>query len=133
MQIASGIAQKSIGKFDRTIEYSIESGNLIRFDQNSTRFDRIELIRWFDRSPMSNLSTTWVVEYFIDTLVLVITDDGSSDSHPSRSREEKQQQKKRKGSLSLGSKDGRNYDNELDLDLLVQIKCARKDSDTKEI
>ena len=39
------------------------------------------------------------------------TNDGSSDSHPSRSREEKQQ-KKRKGSH-------RNYDNELDLDLLV--------------
>jgi hypothetical protein len=45
MQIASGIAQKSCEKFRRTIGYSIESGNLIRFDQNSTRFDRIELIR----------------------------------------------------------------------------------------
>jgi hypothetical protein len=31
MQIASGIAQKSREKFDRTIEYSIESGNLIRY------------------------------------------------------------------------------------------------------
>jgi hypothetical protein len=61
------------------------------------------------------------------------TDDGSPDSHPSRSREEKQQQRKRKGSLSLGSKDDRNYDNELDLDLLVQIKRARKESDAKEI
>ncbi|KAG4423591.1 MAG: hypothetical protein CL912_19005 [Deltaproteobacteria bacterium] len=61
------------------------------------------------------------------------TDDGSCDSHPSRSREEKQQQKKRKGSLSLGSKDDRNYDNELDLYLLVQIKRARKESDAKEI
>ena len=61
------------------------------------------------------------------------TDDGSSDSHPSRSREEKQQQKKRKGSLSLDSKGDRNYDNELDLDLLVQIKCARKESDAREI
>jgi hypothetical protein len=61
------------------------------------------------------------------------TDDSSPDSHPSRSREEKQQQKKRKGSLSLGSKDDRNYDNELDLDLLVRIKRARKESDAKEI
>ena len=61
------------------------------------------------------------------------TDDSSPDSHPSRSREEKQQQKKRKGSLSLGSKDDRNYDNELDLDLLVQIKRAQKESDAKEI
>ena len=61
------------------------------------------------------------------------TDDGSSDSHLSRSREEKQQQKKRKGSLSLGSEDHRDYDNELDLDLLVQIKRARKESDAKEI
>jgi hypothetical protein len=31
MQIALGIAQKSRGKFDRTIEYSIESDNLIRY------------------------------------------------------------------------------------------------------
>jgi len=61
------------------------------------------------------------------------TDDSSPDSHASRSREEKQQQKKRKGSLSLGSKDDWNYDNELDLDLLVQIKRARKESDAKEI
>jgi hypothetical protein len=31
MQIALGIPQKSRGKFDRTIEYLIESGNLIRY------------------------------------------------------------------------------------------------------
>jgi hypothetical protein len=60
------------------------------------------------------------------------TDESSSDSYPSRSWEEKQP-KKRKGILSLGSKDDRNYDNELDLDLLVQIKRARKESDAKEI
>jgi hypothetical protein len=63
---------------------------------------------------------------------LFFTDGGSSDSHPSRSREEKQRQKKRKGTLSLGSKDNRHYDNELDLDLLVEIKRARKETDAKE-
>jgi hypothetical protein len=66
------------------------------------------------------------------TTELFFTDGGSSDSHPSRSREEKQRQKKRKGTLSLGSKDNRHYDNELDLDLLVEIKRARKETDAKE-
>jgi hypothetical protein len=60
------------------------------------------------------------------------TDESSSDSYPSRSWDEKQL-KKRKGILSLGSKDDRNYDNELDLDLLVQIKRTRKESGAKEI